>query len=76
MIDIEDEFDEVVDEKVRYSAEEYNEWHAHKIGFFDGYRKANSSLRKLYKIWCKETKRNGAILIGGSIQEFFDWLTK
>ncbi len=29
----------------------------------------------LYKEWCKETKRNGAILVGGSIRDFFDWLT-
>jgi hypothetical protein len=29
---------------------------------------------ELYKQWCKETKRGGAILIGGSIREFFKWL--
>jgi len=28
----------------------------------------------LYKQWCKETKRGGGILVGGSIKEFFDWL--
>lgn len=33
-------------------------------------------IEKLYKQWCKETKRGGAILIGGSIREFFDWLTQ
>lgn len=33
-----------------------------------------STLKELYSQWCKETKRNGAILIGGSIQEFFIWL--
>jgi hypothetical protein len=27
-------------------------------------------LQKVYKQWCKDTKRNGAILIGGSIREF------
>lgn len=29
-----------------------------------------------YKDWCKETKRNGAILIHGSIQEFFKYLAQ
>ena len=33
-----------------------------------------SDIHKLYKLWCKETKRNGAILVGGSIRQFFDWL--
>jgi hypothetical protein len=28
------------------------------------------NLQELYNLWCKETKRNGAILIGGSIREF------
>jgi len=28
----------------------------------------------LYQQWCKETKRNGSILIGGSIRDFFKWL--
>lgn len=27
-------------------------------------------LQKVYKKWCKDTKRNGAILVGGSIREF------
>lgn len=31
-------------------------------------------MNELYKQWCKETKRNGAILIGGSIRDFFTWL--
>lgn len=31
-------------------------------------------IEQLYNQWCKETKRNGAILIGGSIREFFIWL--
>lgn len=31
-------------------------------------------MTELYNQWCKETKRGGAILIGGSIREFFDWL--
>ena len=31
-------------------------------------------LLKLYEEWCKKTKRNGAILIGGSIREFFKWV--
>lgn len=31
-------------------------------------------MKELYKQWCKETKRNGAILVHGSINEFFDWL--
>jgi hypothetical protein len=33
-------------------------------------------MRNKYKEWCKETKRGGAILVGGSINEFFDWLDK
>lgn len=32
------------------------------------------TILSLYYAWCKETKRNGAILIGGSIREFFVWL--
>ena len=35
-----------------------------------------NDIEKLYKKWCKETKRNGAILVGGSIREFFEWLQK
>lgn len=31
-------------------------------------------LRQKYKQWCEETKRNGSVLVGGSIYEFFDWL--
>ncbi len=31
-------------------------------------------LPQLYQQWCKETKRNGAVLVGGSINEFFNWL--
>lgn len=48
----------------------------YKQGFCEGYKEAYMWLRNLYKQWCKETKRNGTILIGGSIQEFFDWLNK
>lgn len=33
-----------------------------------------NNIEILYKKWCKETKRNGAILVGGSIREFFNWL--
>jgi hypothetical protein len=38
--------------------------------------KTSSEINELYQQWCKETKRNGAILVGGSIREFFDWLEK
>lgn len=31
-------------------------------------------IQELYNQWCKETKRNGAVLVGSSIREFFDWL--
>jgi len=31
-------------------------------------------MKELYEKWCKETKRNGSVLVGGSIKEFFDWL--
>lgn len=30
-------------------------------------------IKELYKQWCIETKRNGAVLVGGSINEFFDY---
>lgn len=30
-------------------------------------------LEKVYEKWCKETKRNGSVLVGGSIKEFFDY---
>ena len=29
---------------------------------------------ELYRQWCKETNRNGAVLVGGRIREFFNWL--
>jgi len=31
-------------------------------------------IENLYKQWCKETKRSGGILVGGSINEFFRWV--
>lgn len=31
-------------------------------------------IETLYREWCKETKRGGAVLIGGSIKEFFTYL--
>lgn len=31
------------------------------------------SLNTAYKKWCKETKRSGGVLVGGSIREFFAW---
>jgi len=44
------------------------------IWFFrENYLFLYMSLSEAYKIWCKETKRNGAVLIGSSIQEFFTW---
>ena len=33
-------------------------------------------IETLYKQWCKETKRGGAVLVGGSIREFFEWLER
>jgi hypothetical protein len=33
-------------------------------------------LNTLYKQWCRETNRGGAVLVGGSIREFFEWLTQ
>lgn len=33
-------------------------------------------IKQHYKDWCKETNRNGAILIHGSIQEFISFLAK
>lgn len=31
-------------------------------------------IQDLYTEWCKETKRTGSVLVGGSIKEFFEWL--
>lgn len=31
-------------------------------------------LHSLFKQWCKQTKRSGGVLIGGSVREFLDWL--
>ena len=28
---------------------------------------------KIYDKWCKETKRNGSVLVGSSIKEFFEY---
>jgi len=51
-----------------------------KSAFKSGYKKALedkwTDLDELYAKWCKETKRGGAILIGGSIREFFNWLNQ
>lgn len=30
-------------------------------------------INKVYKEWCKLTKRNGGVLIGSSIKEFFEY---
>lgn len=32
------------------------------------------NINKAYLEWCTETKRNGGVLVGGSIKEFFIWL--
>lgn len=32
------------------------------------------STYELFQQWCKETKRNGGVVIGSSIKEFCDWL--
>lgn len=31
-------------------------------------------MKELFKEWCKETKRNGSVLVGGSVYEFFEWV--
>ena len=45
---------------------------------YDNFLEQNSeqeiSIKILYEQWCKQTKRKGNILIGGSINEFFEWL--
>jgi hypothetical protein len=33
-------------------------------------------MKELLKLWCEETKRNGSVLVSGSIYEFFDWLSE
>ena len=35
-----------------------------------------AEIKEEYKAWCKATKRNGAVLVGGSIQEFFNSIDK
>jgi hypothetical protein len=32
------------------------------------------TLEDLYRKWCRETKRSGGVLVGGSIWQFFDWV--
>lgn len=32
------------------------------------------SIKSEFKKWCKETNRTGGVLLGRSLQEFFDWL--
>lgn len=32
-----------------------------------------SDIIKIYDKWCKETKRNGSVLVGSSIKEFFEY---
>lgn len=32
------------------------------------------TIQQLYNQWCKETKRTGSVLVGGSIREFFEWV--
>lgn len=34
----------------------------------------NMTIDKLYDQWCRETKRNGSILVGPSIKEFFKYI--
>lgn len=36
----------------------------------------SNAIANLYKQWCKDTKRNGGILIGPSIHEWTDFLVK
>lgn len=31
-------------------------------------------MKELFKQWCEETKRNGSVLVSGSIYEFFEWM--
>ena len=31
-------------------------------------------MKELFKEWCKETKRNGSVLVVGSVYEFFEWV--
>jgi hypothetical protein len=33
-------------------------------------------LKEIYKQWCKETKRNGGVLIGPSIQELLKYIAE
>lgn len=33
-------------------------------------------LERAYKIWCSETKRNGGVIMGSSMKEFFVWYEK
>lgn len=48
-------------------------WQRFKSGYAAAPQKG-MDIREKYKQWCKETKRNGSVLVGGSMQEFFNWL--
>lgn len=32
-------------------------------------------IEKDFKLWCKQTERNGGIITGKSLREFFKWFT-
>ena len=32
-----------------------------------------AEIHDLFKQWCKETHRNGGVLVGKSVREFFDY---
>lgn len=38
--------------------------------------KEEYNINTAYAEWCKETKRNGAVLVGSSMKDFFTWLEK
>ena len=42
----------------------------------EGEKELLEGLLRLYREWCKETKRNGGVLIGKSITEFFEWFAR
>lgn len=45
------------------------------MDFLHGLKPLTSiSLSEQFNIWAKETKRNGGVLIGSSIKEFFKWV--
>jgi hypothetical protein len=66
--EVEDIFNKVDDEKIRYSTEEHLEWSAYRLGFFEGYKSAT-------KVYSEEDLRNCFYdAKTPSYEDFGDWV--